>query len=74
MAHSLGTQLDTGSSLTLLSGLRIWLCRELACRSQVQLGSGIAWLWCRLTAVAPVDPIPWEFPYAKGAALKRKIN
>ena len=29
-------------SLTLLSGLRIWHCRELWCKVQTQLGSGIA--------------------------------
>ena len=29
-------------SLALLSGLRIWHCHELWCRSQTQLGSGIA--------------------------------
>ena len=29
-------------SLALLSGLRIWRCGKLLCRSQMQLGSGIA--------------------------------
>ena len=29
-------------SLASLSGLRIWHCRELWCRSQMQLGSGVA--------------------------------
>ena len=29
-------------SLASLSGLRIWSCRELWCRLQMQLGSGIA--------------------------------
>ena len=31
-----------GSILALLSGLRIWCSRELCCRSQMWLGSGIA--------------------------------
>ena len=30
------------------------------------------WLWCRLAAVAPIQPLAWESLYASGAALKRK--
>ena len=30
-------------------------------------------LWCRPAAVAPIRPLAWEFPYATGRALKRKI-
>ena len=29
-------------------------------------------LWCRLAAVAPIQPLAWEPPYAAGAALKSK--
>ena len=30
------------------------------------------WLWCRLVATAPIQPLAWEFPYAAtGVALKR---
>ena len=36
---SMGTQ---GPSLASLRGLRIWHCRELRCRSQMRLGSGVA--------------------------------
>ena len=32
----------------------------------------LLWLWCRPEAVAPVQPLAWELPYAMGAALKRK--
>ena len=32
----------------------------------------LLWLWYRLAAAAPVLPLAWEFPYATGAALKRK--
>ena len=32
----------------------------------------LLWLWCRLTAVAPIRPLAWEPPYAVGAALKIK--
>ena len=32
----------------------------------------LLWLWCRLAAVAPIQPLAWEPPYAVGAALKRQ--
>ena len=38
----LGTMRLQVRTLALLSGLRIWGCHELQCRSQRQLGSGIA--------------------------------
>ena len=47
-------------SLASISGLRIQCCRELWCRSQMQLGSGMA--------VAVV------WPHTEGAALKRQTN
>ena len=28
-------------------------------------------LWCRPAATAPIGPLVWEPPYAKGAALKK---
>ena len=43
-------------SLTLLSGLKIWHCRE---------------LWCRPATTALIRPLAWEPPYAKGAALEK---
>ena len=52
-------------SLASLSGLKIWHCHELWCRSQTRLGSGIA------VAVALIRPIAWEPPYAAGAALEK---
>ena len=45
----LGTMRFRVRSLASLSGLRIWHCCE---------------LWCRPAAVAPIQPIAWEFPYA----------
>ena len=33
---------DVDSILASISGLRIWHCRELWCRLQTQLGSGVA--------------------------------
>ena len=30
------------------------------------------WLWCRLAAAAPIQPLAWELPYAMRVALKSK--
>ena len=32
----------------------------------------LLWLWCTLAAVALIQPLLWEPPYAVGVALKRK--
>ena len=32
----------------------------------------LLWLWCRLAAKAPIQPLAWEPPYASGSALKRQ--
>ena len=34
----------------------------------------LLWLWHRLAVVAPIRCLTQEYPYATGAALKRKIN
>ena len=35
----------------------------------------LLWLWCRLTGVAPIQPLARELPYASRAALKsQKTN
>ena len=31
----------------------------------------LLWLWWRLAAAAPIQPLAWEFPYDAGAALKK---
>ena len=60
--------------MALLSGLRLWHCRELWCRSQTQLGPLVA----VAVAVAKVGSCSSELtpspgsPYATGAALKRQ--
>ena len=41
----------------LISGLAQWA------KDVAQL-----WLWCRLAAAAPIQPLAWEPPYAAGAA------
>ena len=59
-------------SLALLRVLRIWHCCELLCRSQTWLRFGLLWLWHSLAAVAPIQPLAWELPYAMDMALKKK--
>ena len=34
----------------------------------------LLWLWYRVAAVAPIQPVAWEPPYAKGVALKRQTK
>ena len=34
----------------------------------------LLWPWCRPAAVALIQPLAWEFPYAAGAALKSKAK
>ena len=35
----------------------------------MRLGSGVA---VAVASAAPIQPLAWEFPYAAGAAIKRK--
>ena len=56
-------------SLTLLSGLRIQYCHKLR---RCSLDLALLWLWCRVSAAAPIQPLARELPYAAGAALKSK--
>ena len=32
----------------------------------------LPWLCCRFSAAAPIQPLPWEFPYATGAGIKKE--
>ena len=59
-------------SLALPSGLRIWCCGELWCRSQPCSGPTLLWLWCRQAVRAPIQSLAWEPPYASGVALQRQ--
>ena len=36
------------------------------------LDAVLLWLWHRPAAVAPIQPLAWELPYAKSVALKSK--
>ena len=31
----------------------------------------LLWLWCRLAATAPIQPLAWETPYAVGVVLEK---
>ena len=31
----------------------------------------LLWLWCRPVSTAPIGPLAWEPPYAKGVAQKK---
>ena len=47
----------------------------MSCGVDHRCGSDPMLLWHRHAAAAPkFDPIAWELPYAKGAALKGQIN
>ena len=35
-------------------------------------GQALLWLWCRLIATAPIQPLTWELSYVVGVALKRQ--
>ena len=58
--------------LASLTGLRIQRCHELWCRSQMQLGSGVAVALGRPAATAPNGLLAWEPPFAAHVALKRQ--
>ena len=66
----LGTMRLRVQSLVSLIGLRIWRCHELGHRHGSDLM--LLWLWCRLTSVAPIQPLAWEPPHAMSVTLKNK--
>ena len=57
--------------LASLSGLRIWCCHKLWCRSLLKL-LVLPWLWHRPAAAPLIWPPAQELPYATGLAIKRK--
>ena len=59
-------------SLVSFSGLRIWYC--LSCGVSHRSSWDLVLLWRRLAAAASIRPLAWEFPYAMGAALKKKTK
>ena len=63
---------DMGSSLALLSGLRIQHYHEMWCRLQTQLRSHIAVAMAQAGSCSSNFPIAWESPYVTVVALERK--
>ena len=64
---------DVGS----IPGLPQWVKRSgiaSSCSVGCRGGSDLAllWLWCRLAAAAPIQPLAQELPYVVHAPLKRK--
>ena len=71
---TLQTQLASMRMRGLIPGLTQWVKDPvLSCGVGRRRGSDptLLWLWCRLAAVAPIQPLAWELPYAMGVALKR---
>ena len=59
-------------SLTSLKGSRICCCHKLQRRSQMHFGSGmVLGVVCRPAAIAPIEPLSRELPYAIGGTIKR---
>ena len=59
----------------LIPGLAQWVKGPVAvsCGVGHRCGSDLVlWLWCRLAATSPIQPLAWEPPYATGEALKRQ--
>ena len=44
----------------------------MSCGVDHSLDLALLWLCCRQAAVALIQPLAWEPPYALGAALKKK--
>ena len=42
----------------------------MSCSHRYSLDPAWLWLWCRPAAVALIQPLAWELPYAAGGALK----
>ena len=52
------------------SGSRIAMSCSVSRR--ISLDPTLLWLWHRLAATGPFQPLAWEPPYAAGAALKKQ--
>ena len=57
-------------SLGSLSGLRISIAVSCGVGCRHSLDPALLWLWHRLAAAAPIQPLAWELSYAPSMALK----
>ena len=58
-----------------IPGLARWVKNSalpVCCGVGCRIGSDPEWLWHRPAAVAPIQTLVWELPYAAGATLKSK--
>ena len=67
-------QYPWGWSLALLSGLGSSIAVSCGVGQRRSLDPVLLWLWCRLAAIAPIQPLAWEPPYAMGEALDKQTN
>ena len=58
--------------LASLSGLTSGVAMSCGVGHRHGLDPMLLWLQCRLAATAPIRPLAWELPYAKGVALKKR--
>ena len=64
---------DVDWSLVLLSGLWIQhIAMNCSGGSRCSLELVSLWLWCRLAAAAPIQPLAWKLPHAASMALGKK--
>ena len=68
-----GIHEDKGS----IPGLVQWVAESgiaVSCGVGHRCGSDpvLLWLWCRLAAVALIQPLAWQLPYAEGVDPERK--
>ena len=72
----LRTQYSVFEDVGLIPGLSQWVKSGIATSCGIGyrgiLDLLLVWLWCKLAAVALIQPLAWEIPYATGVAIKRK--
>ena len=74
MAQQLTSPTSIDKVSCLIPGFAQWV-KDLALPGHIHKGGSVLallWLWCRLAAVALIQPLAWEFPYAARAALRRR--
>ena len=63
--------------MCLIPGLAQWVKDPVLPQDMIvghRLSSDLAllWLWCKLAATAPIQPLAWELPYAVPAPQKER--
>ena len=53
-------------------GFSVAVSCGVVCRRSLDLA--LMWLWRRPAAIAPIQPLAWEPPYAANATLKRQTD